>query len=270
MTVPPTQEVSTSAFEPVNWRGLGVLIAKEIERFLNVYAQSIVAPVVTTLLFFMVFAFALGGGTKESVGAVSYLAFLAPGLVIISMAQNAFVNSSISLVVSKVQGNIVDVLMAPLSPLELTVGYAAGGVARGIAVGAASVLGLSLFMDMGVHNFFFIAYHGLMGSLMLALIGIICGVWSERFDHMASVQSFVVMPATFLSGTFYTLDRLPENWRLVCHFNPFFYMIDGFRYGFIGVSDGTLAVGLFVMLFVNIVLLWCVHHLIASGYKLKV
>jgi ABC-2 type transport system permease protein len=230
----------------VNWLGLRVLIGKETGRFLKVYAQTIIAPVINTLLFYIVFAFALGG-SQRTIGDLPYLTFLAPGLVMMSMAQNAFANTSSSIVSSKIQGNIVDVLMPPLSAFELTAGYTIGGVLRGVVVGCASI----------------------MGSMMLALMGVLGGIWSEKFDHLAAVQNFIVMPATFLSGTFYTADKLPETWRFLAHLNPFFYMIDGFRYGFIGESDGTLHVGLIVLAIINILLLTFAYRLISSGYKLK-
>jgi ABC-2 type transport system permease protein len=252
----------------VNWLGLGTLIDKEIERFLKIFAQTIMAPVVATLLFFAVFAFAFGGN-QRSIGTVSYLTFLAPGLVMMSMAENAFMNTAISLVLSKINGNIVDVLMPPLSSFELTVGYATGGIVRGLAVGVASVACLSLFADMSASHFFFVLYYALMGSMMLSLLGVITGIWSEKFDHMAAIQSFLILPATFLSGTFYTTERLPESWRFICHMNPFFYVIDGFRYGFIGKADGSLFVGLVLVFVINLGLLGAAYALFESGYKLK-
>jgi ABC-2 type transport system permease protein len=252
----------------VNWLGLWVLTCKESGRFLKVYGQTIIAPVVTTILFYTVFAFALGG-SQRMMGDMPYLTFLAPGLIMMSMAQNAFANTSSSIVISKVQGNIVDVLMPPLSAFELTTGYTIGGIARGVVVGAVSVAGLSLFTEIRIYDLFYVLYYAIMGSMMLALIGVVGGLWSEKFDQMAAVQNFIVMPATFLSGTFYTADRLPEGWRFMCHLNPFFYMIDGFRYGFIGVSDGTLHIGLLFVAAVNIFLLWIAYRLISTGYKLK-
>ena len=252
----------------VNWLGLKVLIGKETGRFLKVYAQTVIAPVITTVLYYIVFAFALGG-SQRMIGDTPYLSFLAPGLIMMSMAQMAFANTSSSIVISKVQGNIVDVLMPPLSAFELTTGYAIGGVARGLTVGLVSVLCLAPFSHIGIFSPFFVLYHGLMGSLMLALMGIIGGVWAEKFDHLAAIQNFVVMPATFLSGTFYTADRLPEGWRLLCHLNPFFYMIDGFRYGFIGASDGTLITGIVVMAAIDFALIALAYHLISIGYKIK-
>ena len=252
----------------VNWLGLWVLADKEISRFVKVYAQTIVAPVITTLLFYAIFAVALGSAGRTMEG-VSYLAFLAPGLIMMSMAQNAFANTSSSLVISKVQGNIVDILMPPLSAMEMTMGYTLGGIARGLVVGVVSVATLVCFVEVPSLHVGYILFHAVMGSMLLALLGLIGGVWSEKFDHLAAVQNFIVMPATFLSGTFYTADRLPEAWRFLCHLNPFFYMIDGFRYGFIGVSDGTLGIGLVVMILSNLVLLAVAYTLIVKGYKLK-
>jgi ABC-2 type transport system permease protein len=198
-----------------------------------------------------------------------YLTFLVPGLIMMSMAQNAFANTSSSLVISKVQGNIVDVLMPPISPLELTIGYMTGGVVRGLLIGIISILALAAFVDVPLAHPGFILFHALMGSTMLALLGLVGGIWSEKFDHLATVQNFIIMPATFLSGTFYTADKLPEAWRFLCHLNPFFYMIDGFRYGFIGVSDGTLEIGIGVMVVVNAALMTAAFGMIDAGYKLK-
>lgn len=268
MTITSSSLLPPRDLGAVNWLGLWVLTQKETVRFLKVYAQTITAPVITTLLFYAVFALAMGGNQRV-VHGVPYLEFLPPGLIMMSMAQNAFANTSSSIVISKVQGNIVDILMAPLSPMEFTLGYTLGGIARGLVVGLASILSLAIFSDMAILHPAFIIYHALMGSMMLALLGVVGGVWSEKFDHMAAVQNFVIMPATFLSGTFYTADRLPEAWRFLCHLNPFFYMIDGFRYGFVGISDGTLGIGIVVMALTNVALLALAYGLIAAGYKLK-
>jgi ABC-2 type transport system permease protein len=153
--------------------------------------------------------------------------------------------------------------------MEFTLGYTLGGTARGLAVGFVSILSLAAFSDMAILHFDFILFHAVMGSMMLALLGVIGGLWSEKFDHMAAVQNFIIMPATFLSGTFYTADRLPEGWRFLCHLNPFFYMIDGFRYGFTGLSDDTLGTGILVMLVTNALLLALAYRMIVAGYKLK-
>jgi ABC-2 type transport system permease protein len=252
----------------VNWIGLWTLYQREVYRFLKVYTQTIAAPVVTTLLFYAVFALALGGVVRMA-GSVPFLVFLGPGLIVMAMAQNAFANTSSSMVISKVQGNIVDVLMPPLSPLEMAVAYVGGGVTRGMCVGVVTGVAIWIFVPLGIHSPGYILFHGLMASMMLAQLGMIGGIWSEKFDHIAAFTNFVVTPLTFLSGTFYSVDRLPPTFWWLAHFNPFFYMIDGFRYGFIGQSDGTLAVGIAVMLGINAALGVLLLRMLSSGYKLK-
>jgi ABC-2 type transport system permease protein len=268
MTISEAQLIRPREIGLINWLGLRVLIGKEIKRFMKVYAQTVIGPVINTVLFYIVFAFALGG-SQRSIGDLPYLTFLTPGLVMMSMAQNAFANTSSSLAIAKIQGNIVDVLMPPLSAFELTAGYAVGGIVRGLTVGVTSILCLGWFADLSISHPFYIVYHALMGSMMLAMMGIIGGLWAEKFDQLAAVQNFIVMPATFLSGTFYSVSRLPEGWRILAHLNPFFYMIDGFRYGFTGVSDGTLHIGLLMMALINIVLVATSYRMISTGYKLK-
>jgi ABC-2 type transport system permease protein len=255
------------SFGLVNWLGLSTMIRKETNRFLKVHAQTITAPVVTTLLFYAIFAITMGH--ERLIEGVPYLQFLPPGLIMMSMAQNAFANSASSLVIAKVQGNIVDVLMPPLSSVELMLGYTIGALIRAVLIGIVSVIAMAFMVDIHVHDLFYILYHGIMGALMLALIGVIGGIWSDKFDHLAAVQNFIVMPATFLSGTFYMANQLPPMVQWLCHFNPFFYMIDGFRYGFVGVSDGTLGLGIAVMALTNIALLSSTYHLLRSGWKLK-
>lgn len=252
----------------MNWLGLKTLIGKEIGRFMKVHAQTIGAPVITTLLYYLVFSIALGGENRM-IENISYMAFLAPGLVMMSMTQNAFANTSSSLVIAKVQGNIVDVLMPPLSPLELTLGYTIGGIARGLLVGVVSVVVLALLLDLSFAHPFYAIYHTIMGCMMLALLGILGGIWSDKFDHLAAVQNFIIMPATFLSGTFYAAHQLPPAWQIVAHANPFFYMVDGFRYGLTGYTDGTLGIGLVVLAAINLLLIALVYHLFKIGYKLK-
>jgi ABC-2 type transport system permease protein len=224
--------------------------------------------VVTTLLFLAVFALALGG-SSQAVAGVPYIQFLAPGLVVMAMTQNAFANTSSSLVIAKVQGNIVDLLMPPLSPAEQTAGLALGGLTRGLVVGACVSLAILPFVDLGVHHWGFVLFHASAASLMLALLGVLGGLWSEKFDHLAAVTNFVVTPLAFLSGTFYSTERLPEPWLTVAHLNPFFYMIDGFRYGMTGHADGSLAAGIAVMVAANLGLAVLAHRLFAVGYRLK-
>ena len=252
----------------VNWLGLWTLIGKEVWRFLKVSTQTVAAPVVTTLLFLAIFTLALGRSVTL-VGGVPFAEFLAPGLIMMAMVQNAFANTSSSIVISKVQGNIVDVLMPPLSASELTFGYAAGGVVRGVIVGLTTGLAMAAFVPMRIHSLGFVLFYSVAASLMLSLLGIIGGIWSEKFDHIAAVTNFVITPLAFLSGTFYSVERLPGVWHMIAHLNPFFYMIDGFRYGFIGHADGPLGVGVVTMIAVNAALWAVCHRMFATGYKLK-
>lgn len=252
----------------VNWIGLATLIRKEVQRFLKVWVQTVAAPVVTTLLFYAVFALALGGVVRM-VGDVPFLEFLAPGLIMMAIAQNAFANSSSSVLVAKVQGNIVDVLMPPISALELTSAYIIGGVVRGALVGLVTALAISVFVPVGLAHPFYIIFHGVAAASLLSLLGLIGGIWAEKFDHMAAVTNFIVTPLSFLSGTFYSVDSLPPTFHFIAHLNPFFYFIDGFRYGFIGQTDGTLGTGILVMLGTNLVLGFVAWRMIRRGYKLK-
>ncbi len=252
----------------INWRGLWTLYLKEVQRFVKVFTQTVAAPVVTTLLFFTIFTVALGGAGRV-VGDTSFAVFLAPGLIMMVMMQNAFANTSSSIMISKIQGNIVDVLMPPLSAGELVVAFAAGGVTRGLMVGVTTGAVLALVVPITLYSLWLILFHAVAASLLLSLLGILAGIWADRFDHMSAITNFVIMPFSFLSGTFYSIQRLPEFWQVVALFNPFFYMIDGFRAGFIGSADSSVTVGIFVMLGANLLLLAASYRLLASGYKLK-
>jgi ABC-2 type transport system permease protein len=252
----------------VNWLGLWTLYLKEVRRFAKVATQTIIAPLVTTLLYLVIFSVALGRSVQQ-LGGVSYAQFLMPGLIMMAMAQNGFANTSSSLVISKVQGNIVDLLMPPLSPAELTLGLAAGGLSRGVAVGFTSAVVLRFFLPYSIHNWFFVLYYAVTSSLMLSLVGMLAGLWAEKFDQMAAVTNFLITPLSFLSGAFYSTARLPAFWQGVAHLNPLFYMIDGFRYGFIGHADGSLPAGLAVLAGADLLLGFVLWRLFAKGYKLR-
>lgn len=256
------------AIGSVNWIGLWTLYAREVRRFIKVHQQTVWAPVVTTLLYYAVFALSLGAAVR-TVGTVPYLEFLAPGLMMMAMVQNAFANTSSSVVIAKVQGNIVDILMPPLSPMELVSGFVLGGVTRGVLVGLVTGLAIWAFVPLHMPHPVFVLYHAVMASLLLSLLGLIGGVWSEKFDNIAAVTNFVVTPLSFLSGTFYSLDTLPAFFWWIAHLDPFFYMIDGFRYGFIGVTDGSLWLGVVVMAAVNAGLWWLALRMFQTGYRLK-
>jgi ABC-2 type transport system permease protein len=265
--IPATPQVRQLG--PVNWLGLWTLTAKEVRRFLKVYFQTVIAPVVTTMLFLAIFALAMGGRGPNLVGGVPYEQFLAPGLVMMAMAQNAFANTSSSLLIAKVQGNIVDLLMPPLSPLEQTIAIALGGMVRGLLVGLAVIAAMIFVVPLHVASLPLILFHAIAASLLLALLGMIGGIWAEKFDHMAAVTNFVVTPLSFLSGTFYSVERLPGFVRHLAKLDPFFYMIDGFRAGFIGHADGSLAAGLWVMALSNLALFTLAYRMFKTGYKLK-
>ena len=251
-----------------NWRGMWVLYVKEVRRFTSVYTQTILAPAVTTLLFLAVFTLALGGAVRE-VWGVSFSSFIAPGLVMMAIMQNAFANTSSSMTISKVQGNIVDVLMPPLSARELTLGYALGGMTRGLCVGLFVGVVMAFFVPVTLSDPLLVILFAAAASLMLSLLGVIGGIWADKFDHIAAVTNFIITPLTFLSGTFYSIDRLPETWYAVAHVNPFFYLIDGFRHGFLGRSDSDPWLGLLIVMAVNLALWILTHRLFAAGYKLK-
>lgn len=248
--------------------GLWTLYNREVRRFMKVYTQTLLAPVVTTLLFLAVFTLALGK-FRPAVHGVPFSEFLAPGLIMMAIAQNAFANTSSSIMIAKVQGNIVDTLMPPFSPTELVTGIAFGGVTRGLCVGISVALAMALVVGLSISNVGLILYHALMASLMLALLGMLAGIWADKFDHMAAVTNFVITPLAFLSGTFYSIDRLPEFGQVIAHLNPFFYMIDGFRSGFISHADAQMWLGITVMAGVNAVLWGICTWMFKSGYKLK-
>ncbi len=262
------KELSVRKINGMNWVGLATLVKKEVGRFVNVYTQTVIAPVMTTLLFYAVFALAFGGITR-TIGDIPYLSFLAPGLIMMTMVQNAFANTSSSIVVAKVQGSIVDVLMPPLSARELYMGYVIGGVVRGVMVGAVVATVVAVTVGLSFHSLFHIVAFAILGNMLLATIGLAAGVWSQKFDHIAAVTNFIVTPLTFLSGTFYSVTQLPGIWQDIAHYNPFFYMIDGFRYGFIGHADGNVMVGLWFLIAVNLVVSALTLHMIHSGYKIK-
>jgi len=253
----------------LNGTGLYTLYIKEVRRYIKVWTQTVMAPVVTTVLFMAIFTWALGSGRAPA--GVSLGAFLAPGLLAMAIIQNAYQNPVSSILIAKVSGSIADVLMPPLSALELTIGFAAGGITRGLNVGL--VLWLAFYfwpgVDVSPDHLWAVIYYTVSAAMLLSLIGILTGVWAEKFDHGAAINNFIIVPFSLLSGTFYTIDRLPGALQTVSQFNPFFYLIDGLRYGFIGRSDGDIFVGTIAILVLNLVLLVIVHRVLKSGYRLK-
>ena len=254
----------------VNWVGLQTLYMKEVRRFFKVQLQTVWAPAITTLLYLIIFTVALGK-VKPTVLGVSFADFIAPGLIIMGMMQNAFANSSFSLLVGKVQGTIVDYLMPPLSNAEVLAGLVGASVTRAFLVGATIWLAMAIWPGVNVTpaHFWAVLWFGLMGSTMLALIGVLTSIWAEKFDHAAAVSNFVVAPAALLSGTFYSVDKLSPTFQAISHANPFFYAISGFRYGFIGNADSPVVLGALLLLALNTMLGLICYFLLRSGWKLR-
>ncbi|MEO5773353.1 MAG: ABC transporter permease [Sphingomicrobium sp.] len=254
----------------VNWEGLRTLYIKEVRRFFKVQMQTVWAPAITTLLYLAIFTIALGR-TGRTVMGFHFADFLAPGLIVMAMIQAAFANASFSLLVGKIQGTIVDYLMPPLSTGELLAGLVGASVTRAFFVGFAVWLAMAIWpgVSVAVRNPLLVLYFGLMGSLLLAFIGVLTSIWAEKFDHAASVTNFVVTPLTLLSGTFYSVEQLAPAFRTVSHANPFFYVISGFRAGFLGVSDSPLLIGGIALLLLNLLLWLICYSLLKSGWKIK-
>lgn len=260
-------------FGAFNQLGLATLLRKEIRRFLKVPAQTVVAPVVSTLLFLLVFIQALGG-QRAPIAGVAYVEFLAPGLIMMAILTNAFANSSSSIIIGKVQGSIVDVLMPPLSALELTIGFVVGAAVRGLLVAVVTAATSAVFMFLGgtpmrFEHWWAILYFSIVASAIFGMLGVIGGVWADKFDQLAVVTNFIITPLTFLSGTFYAISSLPEPFATLSRFNPVFYLLDGFRYGFTGVSESPIAVAALASGLVALLLGFGSYALLKSGYKLK-
>ncbi len=263
-------EPGVAVIPSVNWQGLQTLYLKEVRRFFKVQLQTVWAPAITTLMFLVIFALALGSSRPQVLG-VPYADFLGPGLIVMGMIQNAFANSSSSILVAKVQGSIIDVLMPPLSAAELVVAYVAGALTRAWLVGIAvwAAMAIAPGVNVPIANPLLVVFFGSMGAIMLALLGVLTGIWADKFDHAAAVTNFVIQPLTLLSGTFYAIDKVNPTMAMISHANPFFYVIDGFRSGFIGVSDGLLGQGALMLIIVNAVLWWICYKVLRSGWRLK-
>jgi ABC-2 type transport system permease protein len=257
---------------PILGPGFNALFVKECLRFWKVAFQTIVAPVVTTLLYLLIFSHALSEHVKVYDGRVAYVAFLVPGLIMMSVLQNAFANSSSSLIQSKMMRNLIFILLPPITSLEIFCAYVFGAMVRGLSVGFGVWLvtlpfvpWVSLVPDKPL----WVIAFAIGGSAVLGTLGLVAGIWSEKFDHLSVFQNFIIMPLTFLAGTFYSIQSLPAFWQSASHFNPFFYMIDGFRYGFFGVSDVSPWISLGVVAFFVVLLSAIAMKMLVSGYKLR-
>ena len=261
-------KIGTRRFGLINWVGAWTLYQKETLRFLIVWVQTIFSPLISSLLFLLVLSLAIGTGRGEMLG-VSFISFLAPGLIAMQVIQQSFSHSSSSFMIGKIQGNIVDVLYAPLSAVEVTIAVSLAAATRSFMIAAVSILTFYLIIDVQIKYFFMLILFTFLSSFILGNIGTIAGLWAEKFDHMASVTNFVIIPLSFLSGTFYTIDRLPDFLQTISKANPFFYMIDGFRYCFIGKSDGSIFIGISYLATLSLLSWFTAYYLYKKGYKIK-
>ena len=261
-------EIYEKKFGYVNWIGFWTLYKKEVLRFLIVVVQTVISPLVTSLLFLLVLSLAIGNDRGEVLG-FPFITFLAPGLIAMQVIQQAFSHSSSSIMIGKIQGNIVDILYAPLTSAEITLATNLAACTRSIMIALVSIIVFSFIVDLKFYNFFHIFIFTFLGAFILSSIGIIIGLWADKFDHMASATNFIIVPLSFLSGTFYSIERLPETLQKISSMNPFFYIIDGFRYGFLGVADGSPKFGLFYLTILSCVLWFVSYILFKKGYKIK-
>ncbi|SFI31799.1 ABC transporter permease [Nitrosomonas sp. Nm34] len=248
--------------------GFYTLFYKELLRFWKVSFQTILAPILSSLLYLLVFSHVLETRVQVYPG-ISYTSFLIPGLVIMAVLQNTFANSSSSLIQSKISGNLVFILLSPLSYLEIFLAYIGAAVVRGLLVGLG-VYGVTMLLyDVPLRLPLWALLFAIAGSMLLGALGIIAGIWSEKFDQLAAFQNFIILPLTFLSGVFYSIHSLPSGWQYLSHLNPFFYIVDGLRYGFLGTSDISPYFSLGVVISCLIVISWLTVWMLKSGYKIR-
>jgi ABC-2 type transport system permease protein len=261
-------EIRPSKLGSLNWTGFKSLWAKECNRFITVWQQTLLSPIVSSLLFLSVLSLALGNDKVDVLGH-SFISFLAPGLIAMSILTQSFSHSVSSLMISKIQGNIVDMLYAPLSALEVTMAIVLAALTRSFLIAIISIGVFSLIVELPINNILFIFIFGFLSAFILGSLGFITGLWAEKFDHTATVTNFVITPLSFLSGVFYSIKKLPEFFQAISYINPFFYMIDGFRYGFLGESDGSISIGLIYLIILSIIMWYVAFYLYKKGYKIK-
>lgn len=261
-------QICVKKFGFVNWIGFKSLWLKECNRFMAVWQQTLLSPLVSSLLFLSVLSLALGNNRGDVLG-YSFISFLAPGLIAMSILTQSFSHSVSSLMIGKIQGNIVDMLYAPLSALEVSMAIILAALTRSFLIAIISIGVFSLIVEIPINNILYIFVFGFLSAFILGSLGFITGLWAEKFDHTATVTNFVITPLSFLSGVFYSIDKLPQFFQNVSHINPFFYMIDGFRYGFLGKSDGSISIGLIYLSILSVLMWYVAFFLYKKGYKIK-
>ncbi len=261
-------QIGVRKFGLVNWIGFRTLYIKEVSRFLVVWAQTLLSPLVSSLLFLSVLSLALGNERGEVLG-FSFISFLAPGLIAMSIIQQSFSHSVSSLMIAKIQGNITDTLFAPLSAVEVSLAIILAAVTRSIVILIISIIVFSLIVEIHIYSIFYIFVGAFLGSFILGALGFITGLWAEKFDHTATITNFIVTPLSFLSGVFYSVDRLPVFFQSISKINPFFFIIDITRFGFLGVSDGSIVFGLIYLTILAFAMWFLSYYLYKIGYKIK-
>ena len=261
-------QIGVRRFGVINWIGFKSLWLKECNRFLIVWQQTLLSPLVSSLLFLSVLSLALGNNKGDVLG-YSFISFLAPGLIAMSILTQSFSHSVSSLMISKIQGNIVDMLYAPLSAVEVSMAIILAAITRSFLIAIISIIIFSLIIEIHLNNIVYILLFGFLSSFILGSLGFITGLWAEKFDHTATVTNFIITPLSFLSGVFYSIDKLPNFFQMISHINPFFYMIDGFRYGFLGASDGSIKIGIIYLTVLSFVMWFIAFYLYKKGYKIK-
>ena len=261
-------KIGVRRFGHVNWIGTYSLFKKEVLRFLTVSGQTLFGPILTSILFLIVISLAIGDERADVLG-VPYIQFLASGLIMMQVIQQSFAHSSSSLMMGKMMGTITDIVHSPLSSSEVIFAITFASAARGLLIASASTLIFIFFIDLSVQNFFLWFIYLFLGGLLMGSLGIIVGLYADKFDQMSTVTNFIIVPLSFLSGTFYSIERLPDFLRIVSNYNPFFHMIDGFRYSFIGQLDGSIVLGISLLIFLSLVITYFAYFLVHKGYKIK-
>ena len=261
-------QIGVRRFGIINWIGFYSLYVKEVSRFLIVWAQTLLSPLVSSLLFLSVLTLALGNDRGEVLG-YSFISFLAPGLIVMSIVQQSFSHSVSSLMIGKIQGNIIDTLLAPLSAIEVTLAIIFAAVTRGLVILIISIVVFSLIVEIHIYSIFYIFIGAFLGTFILGSLGFITGLWAEKFDHTATITNFIITPLSFLSGVFYSIERLPDFFQSISKINPFFYIIDICRFGFLGTSDGSIGIGLVYLTILSIIVWLISYYLYKIGYKIK-
>jgi len=261
-------QIGSRRFGLINWVGTYSLFKKEVLRFLTVSGQTLFGPILTSILFLTVISLAIGDQRTEVLG-VTYIKFLASGLIMMQVIQQSFAHSSSSLMMGKMMGTITDVVHSPLSSLEIVFAITMASAVRGILIASVSTLIFVFFIDLAIQNFFLWFIYLFLGGLLMGSLGIIIGLYADKFDQMSTVTNFIIVPLSFLSGTFYSIDKLPKYLQIISNYNPFFHMIDGFRYSFIGQLDGSVLFGISMLILMNLLITYSAYILVHKGYKIK-